>query len=445
MSTSKAGVKNDAILDLNKKYTYTSWAAQADVNPIVVEKAEGVYFWDYKGKKYIDFSSQLVLTNIGHGDKRVQDAIVEQMQKFNFIYPGLASEVRGKLGKKLAEITPGDLCKTFFTLGGAEANENAIKIARQFTGKKKIFTRLRSYHGSTLATATAGGDPRRHPMDVEAPWICRMDDPDWYRGPLYQKMSQEKADLLLLDMLEQRIELEDPNTCAAIMLEGHSGSSGGIAPTKAYWQRIRKICDKFNMLLIVDEVMSGFGRTGKWFGVDHYDVVPDIMTMAKGLTSGYLPLGAVITNKKVAAFFDKTPLNSGLTYSAHPTSVAAALATIKVYQDDKLIERAVRTGKYLEKKLKELESWHEMVGNVRGKGMLWVMDLVKNKKTKEELSPWNRPQTPKMKKIVADLRKAGFSTLIRWNWIIIAPPLTITKEELDEGIEILDKVLTKNA
>lgn len=437
------------IVEQNKKYTYFSWSAQEAVSPIPVEKAKGIYFWDYNGKRYADCSSQLILTNIGHGDERVNKAIIDQLNQVHYVHPGLVTKVRGELGKLLAEITPGNLCKSFFTLGGAEAIENAMKMARLYTGKQKILTRYRSFHGGTFAAASAGGDPRRIPVEPGVGWIVHMHDPYPYRSPIYKHVTPEEGDMILCDLLEETIRLEGANTVAAVLLEGFSGSSGIMAPsTDKYWKRTREICDKYNVVLICDEVMSGFGRTGKWFGIDNYNVVPDIMVMAKGLTSGYMPLGAVITNDKIAKYFDTNMLACGLTYSAHAVACAAAVATINVYKQDKLIENSANLGEKVQKKLQALQDKHPSIGEVRGKGLHWCIELVKNRKTREEMSEWNKPLSKPMADLAAFLKTNGISAFVRWNQVYFCPPLCITEKEVDEifavytkAFEITDKAI----
>lgn len=432
--------ENDSIIELNKKYTYFSWSAQEGVNPISVEKAKGIYFWDYNGKRFTDCSSQLILTNIGHGDERVNQAIIEQMNKVHYVQPSHVTKVRGELGQLLAEVTPGDLTKSFFTLGGAEAVENAMKMARLYTGKQKILTRYRSFHGGTFAAASAGGDPRRFTIEPSIGWIVRMHDPYSYRSPIYKNCTPEEGDMILCDLLEETIKLEGASSIAGILLEGYSGSSGVIAPaTSKYWERVRELCDKYNIVLICDEVMSGFGRTGKWFGIDHYNVTPDIMVMAKGLTSGYLPLGAVITNKKITEFFDKNMLACGLTYSAHAVACAAAVATINIYKQDRLVENAATQGTYLKKKFQMFQERFACIGEVRGAGLHWCIELVKNKNTKEELSEWNKPLSQAMVEVSAHLRNNGIAAFVRWNQVYFCPPLCITEAQINEALEVYSK------
>jgi taurine---2-oxoglutarate transaminase len=431
------------IIDKNKEFTYFSWSVQGAVKPIPVASAKGIYFWDVDGKRYIDFSSQLINVNIGHGHPKVIEAIQKQAAELCFVYPGLASKARGEAGEMLASVTPKSLKKTFFCLGGAEANENAMKMARLVTGRQKVITRYRSYHGATFAAAAAGGDPRRLPTEPGVPWIVRVQDPYPFRSPIYRHCTPEEGDMVVVDLMEETIEMEGPGSVAAILLEGYNGSSGLIAPSSPrYWQRIREMCDKYGILLIVDEVMSGFGRTGKWFGVDHYNVEPDIMTLAKGITCGYVPLGAVITTDKVAKYFDTNALWCGLTYSSHPLACAAATACMQVYTDDGLIDNSAKMGKILGAELHKLQQKHPCVGDVRGVGLFYLLDLVKNKETREPMSGFNKPPSEAMAKVSARLRERGMYTMVRWDWVFCAPPLCITEEELKESLEIIDDALS---
>lgn len=434
--------KDDKYLKWNKDYTFASWSAQKDFNPALITKAKGVYLWDHKGNKHLDFSSQLVLTNIGHSDKRVLDAMTKQMQDLQYVFPGHASKVRGEVGKKLAEITPGGITKTFFTLGGADANENAIKMARMYTGRDKIVTRYRAYHGGTFIAASAGGDPRRIKNNFDASFFVRVHDAYSLRSPLYKGKSKEKGDLLLLETIKETITLEGAETVAAILMEGYSGSSGVLQPTsKAFWKDLRKFCDEHGILLIADEVMSGFGRTGKWFGCSHWGVNPDMITMAKGLTSGYAPLGAVSVTKKIAKYFDKNFLNCGLTYSAHCVSLAAASEVLDIYKKDKIVEKAAKSGKYLKTELTKLQKKHPSLGEFRGDGMHYCLELVKDKKM-TPLSPWNKPLSKAMQDVLKTIKTNRIQVLSRWNWIFVTPPLIASKKEIDEGIAILDKALS---
>ena len=425
-------------------YTLFSWAKQGGLDPIDAVRAKGVYFYDRDGKKYIDFSSQLMNVNIGHGDQRIAAAVSKQMNEFSFVYPGMSTDPRAELGKKLAEITPSNLQKTFFTLGGAEAIENAIKIARMYTGRHKVITHYRSYHGATYGAISAGGDPRKFPVDSQSvPNIVHVENPYSYRCPWGTENVEDCAQMALKN-LERVIKYENPNSIAAILLEGESGSSGCIKYPPFYLKNIRNICDQYGILLIDDEVMSGFGRTGKMFAIEHHDVTPDIMCCAKGLTSGYLPLGATIVSKKIAEHFDDNPLVIGLTYSAHAVSCAAAVANIKVLEEESMVENAAVMGRYIEQKVESLKSKHPSIGDFRNTGLLGCIELVKNRNTKEPVTPWNaKPdEMEATNRMSARLRELGMFTFVRWNWIFIAPPLCITKSEIDEGMEIISEVIS---
>ncbi len=432
------------ILANNLDYTLFSWQKQAGLNPINASHAKGVYVFDREEQRYLDFSSQLVCVNIGHGDTRVAEAVLQQMQQLSFVFPGMATQVRGELGKKLAEITPGGLRKTFFTLGGADANENAIKLARVYTGRNKIVGMYKAYHGSTYATMAAAGDPRKHSIDALSPaGFIKIENPYYYRCPWYSDTEEQCAERALAHL--QRVLIhENPEDVAAIILEGVSGSSGGIMYPAGYVQGVRAICDQYGILLISDEVMSGFGRTGKWFGIDHYDVEPDMMTMAKGMTSAYIPLGGVIVTQQIADAFNDRPLPLGLTYSAHPVACAAALRVLQIYEEDDLVARAAQMGEYMGKRIAELQLQHPSLGDYRRRGLLGCIELVRNRETREPLVPWNASAADSEPTValIQELRKAGMYTLVRWNWIFTAPPLIITEAQIDEGIGMLDKALT---
>jgi taurine---2-oxoglutarate transaminase len=425
------------IVDLNREYTFFSWSVQGQVNPIPVERAEGVYFWDTDGKRYIDFSSQLMNTNIGHQHPKVVKAIQEQAAKLCFVHPGNATEPRGRLGKKLSEVTPGNLKKTFFSLGGAEANENAIKIARFYTGRHKILARYRSYHGATYGSIALTGDYRRLAVEPAMPGCVHFLDPFCYRCPF--GLEKQTCKRQCIAHVEEVIKYEGPDKIAAIIMEGVVGSNGLIIPPDDYWPRIREICDKYGILLISDEVMSGWGRTGKWFAVDNWGVTPDIITTAKGITSGYVPLGAVIVSEPIAKFFDDKYLYAGLTYNGHALACAAALATIAVYEEDKLIENAVAMGKILGEALEDIKNRHSSVGDVRYIGLFSTIELVTNRETKTIMP------APVMAEIGKVLRQNGLFTFIMANamgsMVFIVPPLCITKEQLNEGLLIVEKAL----
>lgn len=437
-------MNHSELASANKEFTLASWVAQNQWKPLTMTKAQGVYFWNADGKKFIDWSSQLMNVNIGHGNKYVNEAIKSEVDKLSFAYPGIGTEARASIGKKLNEITPNHITKSFFTNGGADAVENAIKMARLASGKNKIMTRYRSYHGGTFGAMTAGGDPRRLANEPGIPGIIRMHDPYCYQSPIYRGKTQEEGDQILIDQIHDTILFEGPNTIAAMLLEGYSGSSGIMQGSEVYWNGIQDLCDKYSILLIIDEVMSGFGRTGKWFGFQHYpNLKPDIIVMAKGLTSGYVQLGAVSVSDKISSYFDTNPLWGGLTYSAHHLGCAAAAANIEVYQNDNLIEHAAKMGKVLESELKDLAEKHPCVGDIRGEGLHFVIELVENKKTRKQMSPFNSPPTEPMQKVAKHLLENGLSTFVRWSWIFCNPPLIISEDQIQEGIDIIDGALTE--
>jgi len=429
----------DEIVALSKKHTITEYTAQDAVNPIPVAKAKGVYFWTPEGKRFIDFNSQLMSVNIGHGDPRVIAAITEQAQKVTYVTPSMTTEVRARLGAKLAGLTPGDIDAFFFTNGGAEANENAFKIARAVTGRQKILARYRSYHGGTAAAIAATGDPRgwsQPPM----PGVVHVLDP-------YHGVARGWDDAATsLQYLEEVIQLEGPHTIAAFILETVTGTNGVLVPPDGYLQGVRALCDKHGILMIADEVMSGFGRTGKWFAIEHWGVVPDMITMAKGLTSSYIQLGAVGIRRPLADHFKDKMFPGGLTYSSHPVACAAALATIAVYEEDGLIDKAAKTGTLLASLHAELSAKHPSVGATRCIGLFGIIELVRNRKTMEPLAPLNGT-SPEMAALGKFFREEGLFTFVRWNYFFTNPPLCITEPELREGIEIIDRGLeiTDNA
>jgi taurine--2-oxoglutarate transaminase len=436
-------MNHDPIINNNLEYTLFSWGKQAGLNPINAHYAKGCYVYDRDGKKYLDFSSQLMNVNIGHGNQRITNAVAKQMQELSYVYPGMATEARGILGKKLAEITPGNLTKTFFTLGGAEAIENAIKLARIYTGRHKIITHYRSYHGGTYGAISAGGDPRKFAVDSQAVNnFVHVENPYFYRCPWHSSTIEECGERAAAH-LDKVIQFENPDAIAAILFEGESGSSGCIKYPPGYLKKVRDICDKYGILLISDEVMSGFGRTGKMFGIDHHNVTPDIMCMAKGLTSGYLPLGAMTVTDTIANYFNDTPMALGLTYSAHAVACAAAIENLKIIDEENLVEKAARTGIYIEAEVEKLKAKHPSIGDFRNTGLLGCIELVKNRKTKEPTTPWNAKakDMEATNKMASKIRELGMFTFVRWNWIFVAPPLNITKAEVDEGLDIISKTI----
>jgi len=439
METKSISEAQEVIQD-NLDYTLFSWSKQKGIAPIAVKYGEGVYLYDYDDKRYIDFSSGLMNVNIGHGNQRITEAVVKQMQEVSYVTPSCVTKVRGELGKKLAEICPGDLNKAFFTLCGATSIENGIKLARLYTGRHKILSRYQSYHGSSNGAMTASGDPRKLAVDAQqAPNFVHFDLPNLYRWEYGEAALLTES----VAQLERMIAYEGPGNIAAILLEGESGSSGCLQYPVGYLKQVREICNKHGILLIMDEVMSGFGRTGKWFGFENHGIVPDMIAMAKGLTCGYLPFGCLMVSDKIASKYDDAVLPLGLTYSAHPVSCAAALETLKIYEDDHLIENAVVMGKYIEKRVEEMKAQHPSIGDFRNTGLLGCIELVKNRTSKEPMAPFNaKPdEMAVMNKVAAKIKELGMYTFVRWNYIFIAPPLIITKEQVDEGLEIISEAI----
>jgi taurine---2-oxoglutarate transaminase len=432
--TATGRLTTDEILRLNREYTFFSWSAQAKINPIVIDRAEGVYFWDPDGKRYLDFNSQLMSINIGHGNKRVADAIAEQANKLAFAAPQFATEVRGRLGQLLSEVTPGDLNRFFFTLGGAEANENALRMARMVTGRQKVMAYHRSYHGATAGAISATGDPRRWANEPGVPGMIRVLDPwRWARGepePVEEHLAY----------IAEVMQYEGPHTIAAFIMETVTGTNGILIPPDGYLEGIRELCTKHGIVMICDEVMAGFGRTGRWFAVDHWGVVPDLMTMAKGLTSSYLPLGAVAMSPTIADHFNEKVYFGGLTYSSHPISCAAAIAAVSVLRDDDMVGNAARLDPVLKELLSGLQERHPSVGTVRSIGLFGVFELVRSRDTMEPMAPFNG-SSPEMTALDARLREDGLYTMLHWNQVFTNPPLCITEEQLREGFAVIDRAL----
>jgi taurine--2-oxoglutarate transaminase len=429
------------IIDLSRRHTIFSWSAQGAVAPIAMVRGEGIYFWDADGKRYIDMNSQLMCVNIGHGERRVIQAIQRQADELVYAGPGMATPVRARLGKMLAALTPGDLDHFFFTLGGAEANENAIRIARMVTGRQKIMVRYRSYHGATLGAISLTGDPRRWANEPGLPGVIRFFDPYKYRSHLYREGdTDEEFTRRCLEELEETIQYEGGHTIAAIFVETITGTNGLIVPPDGYMQGLRAICDKHGILLVCDEVMCGLGRTGTWFGVDHWGVIPDIITMAKGLTSAYLPLGAVAISTRIASHFEKNVFYGGLTYSAHPMGLAAAEACLQVMIDDDLVAHTRRMGVVLTELHQEMKRKHPSVGDVRSIGLFGVLELVRNRRTREPMAPFNGT-SPEMQRFGAYLREEGMYALVNWNNLFTNPPLCITEQQLRDSFEIIGRAL----
>ena len=428
----------------NLDHTIFAWSNQKGLDPIHVEKAKGVYLYDDKGKKYIDFSSQLMNVNVGHGRQEVTEAVKKQMEKLSYVSPPFTTDSRGILGKKIADITPENLNKTFFTLGGAESNENAIILARLHTNKHKLITHYRSYHGATIGAVSAGGDPRKNEIDnQQVPNCIHVENPYYYRCPWYSSSFKECGERAIKN-LENSINYEGSKNIAAIMMEGESGSSGCIKYPPNYLKKVSKLCKKYNILLIIDEVMSGFCRTGKWFGFNHHDIKPDIVTIAKGITSGYIPLGGVIVSNEIIDTFNNKFLPLGLTYSAHSVACAAANSVLDICDKENLNENATNIGSYTDQLMKKLTNKHPSIGDWRNTGMLGCIELVKNRKTKEPLAPFNASasEMKQMNQVTSKLRELGMFTYCKWNFIFVAPPLIAKKDEIDEGIDIISKALS---
>jgi taurine--2-oxoglutarate transaminase len=425
---------SEDIVALSRAHTFFSWSVQGALDPIAIDRAEGVYLYTPEGKRILDFNSQLMSVNIGHGDRRVIDAITEQALKLQYVQPAFATEIRARLGAKLAEIMPGDLDKVFFTLGGAEAIENAIKLARHHTGRHKVLARYRAYHGATFGAMTLTGDPRRWANEPGLVGVVRY--PDTHRWG--EKEPRPVAESL--QGLEDVIRYEGPHTIAAVFLETIVGTNGILIPPDGYLQGVRDLCDRHRILMVCDEVMAGFGRSGRWFAVDHWDVVPDLMTMAKGLTSSYLPLGGVAMRREIAEAFETKMYYGGLTYSSHPVSLAAALATIRVYEEDDLIGNSRRLGPVMRGHHERLAARHPSVGAHRNLGLFGIIDLVRSQDPWTPLTPFNGT-SDEMKALGKFFRDNGLYTFAPNNSIHTNPPLSITEEQLAEGFEIIDRGL----
>ncbi len=436
---------DDEILPLSKEHIFWTWSAQAKVNPIPVKRAKGVYFWDVDGKRYLDFNSMTMCVNIGHGDDRIIKAMQKQAAELPYAAPGMTTKIRALAGREVAQVTPrGALSKVLFTLGGADANENAIKLARGYTGRHKILARYRSYHGATAGAMAATGDPRRVAWEPNLmPGVVHFLDPYRYRSTFHRtnpNISEEDFARDYVNHLEEIILYEGPESIAAILMESVTGTNGIIIPPSGYMQGVRALCDKYGIVMIADEVMSGFGRTGKWFAIEHWDVVPDIITMAKGLTSAYAPLGAVAMKPEIAAAFNERVFESGLTYTSHPVSLAAAVANIQAMREDDVVGHAASMGGVLRRMLSELGEAHPSVGDVRSIGLFGIIELVKDRKTKEPMTPWNG-SSPEMTALRNYCLDHGLFLYTHWHTVLIIPPLIITEEQLKEGMDVLDRAL----
>lgn len=423
-----------------KEYSLQSWSKQKGITQMAIEKADGIYFWDYDGNRYTDMSSQLVNLNLGFGNPDIAEAIKTQVDKYCFVGPSYAAESRATLAKMIIDLLPDTFGKVFFTNAGADANENAIKIARMFTGRKKIFSRYRSYHGSSFGAGNLTGEPRRYPLEPGIPGFVKFFDPYIYREPIEFK-SEEEATKYYLAKLREQIIYEGPDSVAAIELETITGSNGIIIPPKGYLPGVRKICDEFGIIMICDEVMAGWGRTGKMFAFENFDVVPDIVTFAKGVTCGYVQLGGVAVSKKIAAYFDDNLLSCGLTYSGHPLACAAGVACVNYYSKANILDNVNKVGVVLAEKLEAMKEAHPCVGDTRHIGLFSCVELVKDKETKEPMVSYGKDPEGIMGKIVGMLKERKFMTYSHENMIFICPPLIITEEQLIEELAKLDEVL----
>jgi taurine---2-oxoglutarate transaminase len=431
------------VVDATRQFTFGTWRRQKNWTPLHIVDAEGCHFIDSSGKRYLDFSSQLMCVNLGHKNPAVIEAIVQQARTLPYVSPVYTTTARAELSQLLLEVLPKGLVKFFFNTSGTEANEAAIKIARMVTGKTKIVSRYRSYHGSTMASIGATGDPRRWPLEAggKGQGVIFAPEVNCYRCPL--RHHYPECGIACADYLEHMVENE--SDVAAVLVEPVVGTNGVLVPPPEYFPRLRRICDKHGVLLIADEVMCGWGRTGKWFAVDHWDVHPDILVTAKGITSSYVPLGLCATTERVASYFDDHYFAHGHTYEAHPMTVAPAIATIREMQRLNLIERSLTMGHYLGEKLKGLARNHPSVGDVRGLGLFWAVDLVKNRETKEPMNSMGDKLGTKplvVDEVAAEMMRGGVAVQAWINHFIIAPPLIVEQSEIDAGVAVLDSALT---
>lgn len=435
-------MNGNEIKEMQKTYNLQSWSKQRGINPIPIEKADGIYMWDFDGNRYSDMSSQLVNLNVGHNCRPIIEAIKEQAEKYCYLSPSYGSEPRAKLAKMVIDLMPDNMGKVFFTNGGADANENAIKMARMYTGRNKVFSRYRSYHGSTFGAGNLTGEPRRYPLEPGIPGFVHFFDPYVYREPVIKFESEKQAAEYYVAKLREQVIYEGPDSVAAIVMETITGSNGVIIPPDGYLQGVRKICDEFGIMMICDEVMAGWGRTGKMFAFENFGVKPDIVSFAKGVTCGYVQLGGVAVSKEIAAYFDDHLLSCGLTYSAHPLACAAGVACVNYYKEANILENVNKVGKVLGEILEELKAKHACVGDVRYIGLFSSIELVKDKATKEPLVPYGKDPEGRMGKIIGALKSKGFMTYSHENMIFVSPPLIITEAQIREEMTKVDEVLS---
>ena len=432
----------EQVKNTQRTYSLQSWSKQRNLNPIAVAKAEGIYLWDEEGRRYTDMSSQLVNLNLGFGNKDIGDAIKAQVDQYCFVAPSYAAEPRALLAEKIISLMPDNMAKVFFTNAGADANENAVKMARMFTGRNKVFSRYRSYHGSSFGAGNLTGEPRRFPLEPGIPGFVKFFDPYIYREPI-DFASEEAATAYYLAKLDEQLQYEGPASVAAIVLETVTGSNGVIIPPKGYLPGVRALCDKYGILMILDEVMTGWCRTGKMFAFEHFDIQPDMVTFAKGVTCGYVPLGGVVVSRAVAGHFDDNLLSCGLTYSGHPLACAAGLACVQHYEKANVLQNVQTVGAVLKSTLEAFQAAHPCVGDVRAIGLFSAVELVKDKATREPIVKYGGDPEGVMLRINKKLGSRGFMTYTHENCIIVAPPLIITAEQLNEELKKLDEVLTE--
>jgi taurine--2-oxoglutarate transaminase len=428
----------------DRAHVFHSWSAQAQIDPMPVATGQGSTFWDYAGNAYLDFSSQLVNLNLGHQHPDLVSAIQQQAGRLATIQPSMANDVRGELARLIAEVAPDGLEKVFFTNGGAEANEYAVRLARQFTGRRKVLSMYRSYHGSTATAISLTGDPRRWANDSVDNGAVRFFGPYLYRSPFHAESPEQESERALAH-LEQTIQLEGPGTIAAIIIETVVGTNGVLVPPPGYLAGVRELCDRYGIVYIADEVMVGFGRLGEWFGVDAFDSRPDLISFAKGINSGYVPLGGVVISDRIARAFDTVPFAGGLTYSGHPLACAAGVATFEVFRRDGILERVRDLGeRVVEPTLRRWVQTHASVGEVRGRGLFWAIELVKDAETREPLVPFNAAgaDAAPMGAFAAAAKKGGVWPFVHFNRVHVAPPLVISEEELVRGLDVIDRALS---
>lgn len=438
--TAEARAAAQRTYELDRRHVFHSWSAQAALDPMVITRAEGCWVWDGEGRRLLDFSSQLVNTNIGHQYARVVAAIQQQAGRMCTIAPQHANDMRSEAARLVAERTPGDLDRIFFTNGGADANEHAVRMARLATGRHKVLTTYRSYHGGTTTAVNMTGDPRRWPNDNATTGTLHFWGPFLYRSPFHAETPEQECSRAL-EHLERTVAFEGPESIAAIVLETIPGTAGIMLPPPGYLPGVRAICDRYGIVMVLDEVMAGFGRAGSWFALDQFDVVPDLVTFAKGINSGYVPMGGVAISPAIAEHFADRPYPGGLTYSGHPLAAASAVATMSAMADERIVENAATIGsEVIGPALRELASRHPSVGEVRGAGVFWAIELVRDQETREPLAPYGGTSEA-MGALTADLKRRGLLPLTNYNRLHVVPPCTIDAQEATLGLEIIDAAL----